>query len=261
MYTLISRIILGIVLVSAVTQTGVALAEPADAASLLNRAERALDLKELERLQRAYGYYIDQSDWDNVVDLLTEDAEAEYAVSGVYVGKKSIRALLYSIGYGKRGLRPQQLREHTQLQPVITLSPDGRTARARWRALVLLGQYQEYARWQVGPYENEYRKENGIWKITRLHWYETFTVPFEGGWKGRMQATNVADRKMPPPDRPSTVSYEPWPAVNLPKYGFTHPVREAPASASAVPDTQGVRGKASRATTCATAAARHAARG
>jgi len=237
--------ILGMVLVSAVTQAGVALAEPADAVSMLNRAERALDLKELERLQRAYGYYIDQSDWDNVVDLLTEDAEAEYGMSGVYAGKKSIRALLYAIGYGKRGLRPQQLREHTQLQPVITLSPDGRTARARWRALVLLGQYQEYARWQIGPYENEYRKENGIWKITRLHWYETFTVPFEGGWKGRMQATNVADRKMPPPDRPATVSYEPWPAVHLPKYDFAHPVREAAASASAVLDTQDVRGKAS----------------
>ena len=95
---------------------------------LLVRAERALDLKEIERLQRAYGYYIDHSDWDNVVDLLTEDATAEYGQSGIYVGKASIRALLYGIGYGQRGLLPQQLREHTQLQPVVTLSPDGRTA-------------------------------------------------------------------------------------------------------------------------------------
>jgi SnoaL-like domain len=234
-----------VVVLMAAAVTSVAQAEPADAASLLIRAGRALDLKEIERLQRAYGYYIDQSDWDNVVDLLSDDAEVEYAVSGVYAGKKSIRALLYSIGYGKRGLQPQQLREHTQLQPVITLSPDGLTARARWRALVLLGQYQQYARWQAGPYENEYRKENGVWKITRLHWYETFTVPFDGGWKGHMQVTNVADRKIPPPDRPSTFSYEPWPVVHLPKYGFTHPVREAAASASAVPATQGVTGKAS----------------
>ena len=239
------RMILGAVLALALASPPAVQAAPADATSLLLRAERAFDLKEIERLQRAYGYYIDHSDWDNVVDLLSEDATAEYAVSGVYVGKKSIRALLYSIGYGERYLRPQQLREHTQLQPVITLSADGKTARARWRALVLLGQYQQYARWQIGPYENEYRKENGVWKITRLHWYETFTVPFEnGGWKGRMQATNVADRKIPKPDRPSTVSYEAWPAVHLPRTGFTHPVREAATSASAVPDTQGVTGKA-----------------
>jgi hypothetical protein len=238
------RMMLGIMVLSAGVPAA-AQTQRVDAASLLVRATRALDLKEIERLQRAYGYYIDQSDWDNVVDLMSDDAEVEYAASGLYVGKKSIRALLYAIGYGKRGLQPRQLREHTQLQPVITLSADGRTARARWRALVLLGQYQEYARWQAGPYETEYRRENGVWKITRLHWYETFTVPFEGGWKGRMQATNVADRNIPPPDRPSTFTYEPWPAVHMPPYGFTHPVREAATSASAVPAKQAVAGNAS----------------
>ncbi|MEO6185314.1 MAG: nuclear transport factor 2 family protein [Steroidobacteraceae bacterium] len=220
-------------------------ADATGVASLVQRAERALDLKEIERLQRSYGYYIDQSDWDNVVDLLTDDATAEYAVSGVYVGKPSIRALLYSIGYGERGLRPRQLREHTQLQPVITLSADGRTARARWRAIVLLGQFEEYGRWQVGPYENEYRKENGRWKISALHWYETFTVPFKGGWKGNMTATNVADRKIPTPDRPSTFSYQPWPVVHMPPYGFTHPVHDAAHSASAVPASAVVTDKTS----------------
>jgi hypothetical protein len=212
--------------------------------ALAQRAQAALDLKDIERLQRSYGYYIDQSDWDNVVDLLTDDAIAEYALSGVYVGKKSIRGLLYAIGYGQRGLRPQQLREHTQLQPVVTLSPDGRTARGRWRALVLLGQFNDYARWQAGPYENEYRKENGKWKISRIHWYETYTVPFRGGWTTSMPATNVADRNIPQPDRPSSFTYEPWPAVHMPPWDFTHPVREARTSASAVPDTDGVTGDA-----------------
>jgi hypothetical protein len=211
---------------------------------LLQRAERALDLKEIERLQRIYGYYIDHSDWDNVVDLLTDDATAEYALAGVYVGKPSIKALLYGVGYGKRGLRPQQLREHTQLQPVITLSADGKTARGRWRAVVLLGQFEQYGRWQIGPYENEYRKEGGKWKISRLHWYETFTVPFKGGWKGKMTVTNVADRRLPPPDRPSSFTYDVWPAVYLPPYGFMHPVREAAASASSVPASAPVMGKA-----------------
>jgi ketosteroid isomerase-like protein len=220
-------------------------ARPATVQDLLRRAERELDRKEIERLQRAYGYYIDQSDWDNVLDLMTDDATVEYSQSGVYVGKESIRRLLYSIGYGRRGLLPQQLREHTQLQPVVTISEDGKTARARWRAVVLLGQWQQYARWQVGPYVNEYRKENGRWKISSLHWYETFTVPYKGGWKGHMEATNVADRDIPPPDRPSTFRIEPWPAVHLPPWGFGHPVRDAARSASAVPATEGVTGRAS----------------
>ena len=226
-------------------QLVVAAQNASDTERLLVRAERAMDLKEIERLQRSYGYYIDHSDWDNVVDLLTEDATAEYGQSGIYVGKASIRALLYGIGYGQRGLLPQQLREHTQLQPVVTLSPDGRSAKARWRAIVLLGQYNVYGRWQIGPYENEYRKEDGRWKISSLHWYETFTVPFQGGWKGKMEMTNVADRKMPPAQRPVSFKYEPWPAVHMPPYGFTHPVREAAASASAVEAPLNPTGKAS----------------
>ncbi len=220
-------------------------AEPATVATLLHRAERAQDIKDIENLQRAYGYYIDQSDWDNVLGLLTDDATAEYALSGVYVGKESIRRLLYGIGYGSKGLLEGQLREHTQLQPVITLSADGRTARGRWRAVVLLGQWQQYARWQIGPYENTYRKEDGRWKITSLHWYETFTVPYKGGWTGHMEASNVADRRIPEPDRPSTFTFEPWPAVHLPPRSFAHPVREAGQSASAVPASTAVSGRAS----------------
>src|SRR6187402_3432479 len=56
-----------------------AAAPATDVSALLQRAGQALDLKEIERLQRSYGYYIDHSDWDNVVDLLTDDATASTA--------------------------------------------------------------------------------------------------------------------------------------------------------------------------------------
>ena len=84
---------LAVVLLAAMTGAANAAAATDDAARLLQRAERALDLKEIERLQRSYGYYIDHSDWDNVVDLLTDDATAEYGQSGVYQGKASIRGV------------------------------------------------------------------------------------------------------------------------------------------------------------------------
>ena len=193
-------------------------------AALEQRITRARDISEIKKLQRAYGYYLDRSDWDNILDMLTDDATAEYGPSGVYVGKESIRGIFYGIGYGASGLQPQQMREHIQLQPVINLSADGTTAQGRWRALVLLGQYNQYGRWQAGPYENEYRKENGVWKISKLHWAETFTVPTEGGWTTKMQAaSNVADRKIPQADAPSTFSYDPWPAVSLLPYHYQNP--------------------------------------
>lgn len=209
--------------------------DPARVATLEQRATRLADIAEIKRLQATYGYYIDHSQWDDVVDLLTDDVELEYGNSGVYVGKAQARALLYGIGYGQKGLLKGQLREHTQLQPVITLSPDGRSARGRWHALVLLGHFQQYARWQVGPYENQYRKENGRWKISRLHWYETFTVPYAGGWTTQMPASNVADRKLPPPDRPPSERYEAWPAVYVPPYHFDNPGTTPPPSPLAPP--------------------------
>jgi len=204
-------------------------------AQLEQQATQLADLNAIKRLQRAYGYYLDRSDWDNIVDLLTDDATLEYGPAGVFVGKAHARALLYAIGYGKRGLRPQQLREHVQLQPVISLAGDGQSAKGRWRALVLLGQFHEYARWQTGPYECEYRKEHGVWKISKLHWVETFTVPEQGGWKTKMTQSNVADRKLPAPDRPSSFVYDPWPVVSLPPYHYASPAAIQPLQPAPVP--------------------------
>ena len=65
-------------LVLAMPAAGSAAVAEVNATSVLQRAERALDLKEIERLQRSYGYYIDSSDWDNVVDLLTDDESVRF---------------------------------------------------------------------------------------------------------------------------------------------------------------------------------------
>ena len=212
----------------------VAKAAAPQAEVLLQRAQRLADVAEIKRLQAIYGYYLDRSDWDNVVDICTDDIVAEYGSSGVYRGKAQYRAMLYAIGYGKAGLRVGQLRDHIPLQPVIHIDADGRTAHGRWMALVLLGQYGEYARWQTGPYENEYRKENGRWKISRIHWFETFTVPYEGGWKGAMTTTNVADRSFPPADAPPTFAAKPWPAVSLPPFHYANPATTPAAAPVAV---------------------------
>ncbi len=193
---------------------------PAQIAELQHAATLLSDVNDIKRLQRIYGYYLDRSDWDNVLDLLTEDATAEYGSGGVYVGKAHIKALLYAIGYGRSGLPPGLIREHTQVQPVVDIAADGLTAKGRWRVLAILGQQGEYGRWQTGPYENEYRKEGGRWKISKIRWSETFTVPFEGGWKTQLTRSNLADRKMPAPDRPPTSNDGVWPAVSLPPYHY-----------------------------------------
>jgi ketosteroid isomerase-like protein len=221
-------VVLSICLLVPLSEAGARTADVAGIDQLLLRAQRLADTVEIKRVQCEYGYYLDRSDWDAVLDLFSDDVTAEYGNSGVFRGKEHVRALLYAIGYGKSGLRVGQLRDHIQLQPVIDVARDGQSALGRWKALVLLGQYGEYARWQTGPYENEYRKESGHWKISRIHWYETFTVPYKGGWTVAMPQSNVADRNIPPADSPPTFAANPWPAVTLPPYHYPNPATTRP---------------------------------
>jgi ketosteroid isomerase-like protein len=198
---------------------------------LERRADAIEDQSEIERLQRIYGYYLDQGDWDDSLDLMTDDVTVEIGASGVYEGKDHVRAFFYASAGGISGLRPEQLNDHIMLQPVIDIAPDGQTARGRWRLLGILGQYQQYARWQVGPYENEYRKENGVWKISAIHWADSFTVPFEGGLTTALDTSGEEAPALPDPDRPSTLDDRPWPALTELPFHFTS--RSAGATAAA----------------------------
>ena len=64
-------------------------------AQLEQQASQLSDIEAVKRLQRAYGYYLDRSDWDNIVDLLTDDATMEYGPAGVFVGKAQEKTAVF----------------------------------------------------------------------------------------------------------------------------------------------------------------------
>lgn len=198
-------------------------------ASLKAEAERVKDANDIKRLQRSYGYYLDKGMWDHMVDLFAEDATIEIGLDGVYQGKDRIREYLYALGGGETGLAHGQLNIHFQLQPVIHVAEDGQTAQGRWRAILATGQYGESARWGGGVYENDYVKEDGVWKIAKLHWYQTFIVPYDKGWAGSEDVTGgtfVSDKL--PPDMPPTEDYGVWPEVYVPPFHYDNPVTGEP---------------------------------
>ena len=49
----------------------------------------AEDVAAIKRLQRQYGYYVDKGMWEDVADLYTDDAVANYP-AGTYVDRKSV---------------------------------------------------------------------------------------------------------------------------------------------------------------------------
>lgn len=195
-------------------------------ATLEHRLELVQDSKDIKRLQRAYGYYLDHALWGELGDLFAAEATLEIGLDGVFRGQDRIREYFDALGHGREGLAQGQLNEHMQLMPVVTVAPDGRTAKGRWRDLIMAGQLGEYAVWGEGPFENEYVKEDGVWKISKLHWFQTMLVPFAGGWH-QNEDYNGAHWVSLPPDAPTTFEYDPWPGTFLPPFHFDNPVLDA----------------------------------
>jgi hypothetical protein len=197
-------------------------------AAVQNRAERMDDINAIKNLQRSFGYYVDKMLWEHVVDLFADDATLEIGLSGVYVGRDSIRRYLYSLSGGEQGPLEGELYEHFQLQPVITLADDGRSAQGRWRAMLMLGSFGAGSggQWGDGVYENEYVKEDGVWKIRRLHWYARFIAPYEGGWQhaSREAVEAYSVGRGVEPDRPTSRDYAPYPGTFVPPPHYPNPV-------------------------------------
>ena len=168
-----------------------ATAQPADPmpglAARVERLQAHLEsvesIRAIKRLQSAYGHYVELGLWNDFADLFTEDAATNYQ-QGAH-GKAEVRKLFFEqVGQGKLGLSEGRIYPHILFQPVITLAPDGRTAKGRWRILAMLGGYGGSATWYSGVYENEYVLQDGVWKISVLHSEPKVTAAYTAaGWK------------------------------------------------------------------------------
>jgi hypothetical protein len=194
-------------------------------AAYRERVARLEDQDAIENLQAVFGYYFDKGLWEDTADLFTRTGSFEYGQSGVYVGQDRIRRAL--LLFGPQGLAQGYLNNHMQLQAIITVAANGATATGRWQGMVQLSEPGANGIWGVGIYENEYVKEGGVWKISRLHFYPTAFTDSDRGW-----ARSLLPMKGPsalfPPDRPPSVVYRTMPGNYIPPFSFPHPVTGAP---------------------------------
>jgi len=201
--------------------------------ALTTRVAKLEGARAIMNLQRSFGYYVDRGLWQDAADLFANNGTVEIGVDGVYVGKDRVRDYLKALHGGQDGLVYGQLNEWVTLQPVITVAPDGRSAKARWRDLGMLGQYKQHAEWRDGIYENEYVKEDGVWKISRMHLYINFVAPYEKGWArlkpGEGVVQSEASKNMPP-DRPTTSPVKAFPDRQIPPFHGPNPVTRRPVS-------------------------------
>jgi hypothetical protein len=190
-----------------------------EVARLAHQIQNSTDYIAINNLQDSYGYYVDKTKWDEVTDLFTDDGSVEIGLRGVYKGKERVRAYMHHLG----DLNYGTLFNHSQLQPVVHIDPDGLHAHGRFRAYMQVGTLEKRAQWGDAVYENEYVKENGVWKIKKLHAYFTYYVNYYKGWD---QGGDPPPGPIPglAPDEPPTETYKLYPDVYVPPFHYKNPV-------------------------------------
>jgi len=182
------------------------------------RAQAAEDYIAVCNLQRAYGFYVDKFQWDQVADLFARESSLEINGRGRFFGQDRIREYMHHFGSPQPGV----LMNHIQLQPIVHIAENGTTAKCRCRALMQVGRMGGEALWGEGIYENEYVKEDGVWKISKLRAYQSFYTPFDKGWAVEASPLMGAFDDFPA-DAP-TEPYPVYPDVFVPPYHYENPV-------------------------------------
>jgi hypothetical protein len=193
----------------------------AKATSEARRIGAIEDREAVERLQNVYGYYADKELWRDAANLFAADGSVEIGGRGVYIGRARIHDALSTIG--PEGLPAGQLSNHVQVQPVIHVAADGRTAKLRSRAILQAGTYGGTGRLGDGVYEDTFVKQDGVWKIRSMHFYFGMITDYDLGW-GKNAGANPGPSAARPPDRPPTVIYRTYPTPFTPPFDYPNPV-------------------------------------
>jgi len=201
--------------------------------------------KAIRRLHHCYGYFMDKWLFPEIVDLFTEDVELHF-LNGIFRGRAGAERMYGYAGAGVRGPRDGLLFEHLLMQDVIDVAPDGRTATARFHAMLFVAvhdsvkeRYPDWPSqfWEGGVHDNAYRLEGATWKVSRFSYRIAYQADYATGWAGapdrplmvRPFAGTYPDEPLGPDElRPMPPQ---WPRATLPPFGFPHPVTGRPIAA------------------------------
>ena len=134
---------------------------------LEKRIQALEDAEEIKKLHQKYIDLMDNLEYEEVLDLFTEDASVEVRNHGVKKGKKELREIYIDVLAKKRG--SERFDAHMAVEPDITVS--GNTAEGTWLIYMLFSKPE--IQWVQGKNECEYKKENGEWKISKLKFTRT----------------------------------------------------------------------------------------
>jgi hypothetical protein len=215
--------------------------------ALEKRLQQVEDIQAIHRLQYAYNYYVEHMMKQEIIDCFSDSPDVLLDwLEGKWKGKAGVRR------YFNVNQVPPVGFQH-QLIPsagLITVAPDGRTAKGRWYALggVMMpaapakpGEEPSFSRSFInGIYEIGYIKEGGIWKMLSINWVIPYGVRIKDGWIMPEDIAGPMLKGKSAPEGPQAMADIPMDKNDLRyvtgyilPYHFTHPVTGKPSSEAA----------------------------
>jgi hypothetical protein len=194
---------------------------------LEDEVRRLRDIEEIKTLQKAYGYYLEHWMSQEVIDLFADGNDVTLTLAaGTYLGKEGVKKY-----FNHTVATPEFIHQVMQLSGIVTVDPDGKTAKGRWYGWGSVARpVQKSIRQHFfnGIYECEYIKEGGVWKIQKMKFDQIYKASPKEGWvKPELVAPFDPSIYQTPPnikaDIPRTV-FPSYPSGYITPFSFNHPV-------------------------------------
>jgi hypothetical protein len=205
-------VVVGLLPAAVAGDTSAGLSPAARVHRLSLNVERAESVRAVKRLQETYAQYSQFGLWTEMAALFSDNAVLSYGNDSAH-GRQAIEQyFLTAFGEGTHGLEPGGLHTQLVMRPLVNVSADGQSAKGRWWELTMKGQFGVKAEWAGGIYENEYVRERGTWKISRVRYNPMFAGPYATGWRNVDEDQKIVpyhftpdETGIPVPDLPASL--------------------------------------------------------
>jgi hypothetical protein len=192
--------------------------------SLQNEVRTLKDIEAIQRVQKAYGYYLEHFMSQEIIDLFSDGPNVSLTLSaGTYAGKAGVAKFFNHITPTH-----EFLHQVMQSADIINIDPSGNKAHGRWYCLGAVALPFENAvreSFFSGIYSCDYIKEEGIWKLEQLRFDEFYSATPKEGWVAPERLAHHVPivKSNCIPDIPRTIQTR-YPSGYIVPFHFKHPV-------------------------------------
>jgi hypothetical protein len=194
------------------------------------------DIDKIKLLQRAYSYYVMRMMNQDIVDCFADHPDvALHWIEGSYLGKAGVKRY-FGVGTDRPDPKPEFFHQVMPIAGVVDIEPGGDRAKGRWYTFGSHSLPQPDGTFKKsfvgGLLENEYIKENGIWKFLVIKWMIPYAVVIPGeNWTSPENiGANIANPPstgslaFPAPDLPPNPNDPRFISGYVLPFHFRHPV-------------------------------------